>query len=82
MLGTIKEEKGATEDEMVRQYHRLNGYEFEQALGHSEGQGVQRSVGSQRMCFRPQGHKTQTQINNSTTTKIPQVPCYLQSASS
>ena len=37
MLGTIKEEKGATEDEMVRQYHRLNGHEFEQALGHSEG---------------------------------------------
>ena len=25
-----EEEKGVTEDEMVRRYHRLNGYEFEQ----------------------------------------------------
>ena len=24
---------------MVRQYHRLNGHEFEQTLGDSEGQG-------------------------------------------
>ena len=28
-----------TEDEMVRQYHRLDGYEFEQALGVGDGQG-------------------------------------------
>ena len=27
------------EDEMVRQYHRLNGYESEQTLGNSTGQG-------------------------------------------
>ena len=26
------------EDEMVGQYHRLNGHEFEQTLGDSEGQ--------------------------------------------
>ena len=26
------------EDEMVRQHHQLNGHEFEQALGDSEGQ--------------------------------------------
>ena len=28
-----------TEDEMVAWHHRLNGYEFEQALGDGEGQG-------------------------------------------
>ena len=28
-----------TEDEMVGWYHRLNGYEFEQTLGESEGYG-------------------------------------------
>ena len=34
-----QEEKGTTEDEMVRWHHRLNGHEFEQALGDGEGQG-------------------------------------------
>ena len=34
-----QEEKGMTEDEMVGWYHRLNGHEFEQALGVSDGQG-------------------------------------------
>ena len=28
-----------TEDEMAGWHHRLNGYEFEQTLGDSEGQG-------------------------------------------
>ena len=28
-----------TEDEMVGGHHRLNGHEFEQALGDGEGQG-------------------------------------------
>ena len=28
-----------TKDEMVGQHHRLNGHEFEQTLGDSEGQG-------------------------------------------
>ena len=28
-----------TENEMVRQHHRLNGYECEQTAGDSEGQG-------------------------------------------
>ena len=27
-----------TEDEMVRQHHRLNGHDFEQTLGDREGQ--------------------------------------------
>ena len=34
-----QEEKGMTEDEMVGWHHQLNGYEFEQTLGDSEGQG-------------------------------------------
>ena len=34
-----QEEKGTTEDEMVGWYHRLNGHEFEQALGVVDGQG-------------------------------------------
>ena len=33
------QEKGATEDEMVGWYHRLNGHEFEQTLGDDEGKG-------------------------------------------
>ena len=34
-----QEEKGMTEDKMVGWYHRLDGYEFEQALGIGDGQG-------------------------------------------
>ena len=34
-----QEEKGATEDEMVGWHHQLNGHEFEQTPGDSEGQG-------------------------------------------
>ena len=34
-----QEEKGTAEDGMVEWHHRLNGDEFEQTLGHSEGQG-------------------------------------------
>ena len=34
-----QEEKGVTEDEMAGWDHQLNGHEFEQALGDSEGQG-------------------------------------------
>ena len=34
-----QEEKGTTEDEMVRGHHWLNGHMFEQALGDGEGQG-------------------------------------------
>ena len=34
-----QEEKGTTEDEMVRWHHWLNGHEFEQALRDDEGQG-------------------------------------------
>ena len=34
-----QEEKGMTKDEMVGRHHQLNGREFEQAQGASEGQG-------------------------------------------
>ena len=37
-------------DEMVVWHHQLNGHEFEQALGNSEGQG-------NLACWSPWGHK-------------------------
>ena len=40
MLGKIEgKEKGTREDKTVAWHHQLNGYESEQALGDSEGQG-------------------------------------------
>ena len=41
MLGGIggQEEKGTTEDKMVGWHHKLNGHDFEQALGVGDGQG-------------------------------------------
>ena len=33
------QEKGTTEDEMAGWHHRLDGHEFEQALGTDDGQG-------------------------------------------
>ena len=44
------EEKGMTEDEVVGWHHRLNGHEFEQALGVGDGQGG-------LACCSPWGHK-------------------------
>ena len=49
-----------TEDEMVGWHHQLNGPEFEQALGDSEGQGS-------LVCCSPWGCKesdTTKQLNN------------------
>ena len=34
-----RQEKGVTEDEIVRRHHRLNGHEFEQASEIGDGQG-------------------------------------------
>ena len=45
-----QEEKGATEDEMVRWHHWLNGHGFEQTLGDGEGQG-------NPVCCSPLGYK-------------------------
>ena len=39
-----------TEDEMVGWHHQLNGHEFEQISGDSEGQGS-------LACCSPRGHK-------------------------
>ena len=44
------EEKGMTEGKMVGWHHRLNGHEFEQALGDGRGQGSLE-------CCSPWGHK-------------------------
>ena len=49
-----------TEDKIVGGHHGLNGHEFEQALGDSEGQGS-------LVCCSPWGHKesnTVVQLNN------------------
>ena len=60
-----QEEKGTTEDEMVGWHHWLNGHEFEQAPGDSEGQ-------ESLTCCNPWGHKKsdtngQQQIKNRAT---------------
>ena len=47
-----QEEKGTTEDEMVRWHQWLNGFEFEQTLVVGDGQGklgMLQSMGSQRV---------------------------------
>ena len=52
MLGKIegREEKGATEDEMVGWHHQLDAHEFERAPGAGDGQGS-------LMCCIPWGCK-------------------------
>ena len=45
----MQEAKGTTEDEMVGWHCRLNGHEFEQALGVGDGQGILMFMGSQRV---------------------------------
>ena len=61
-----QEEKGMTEDEMVGWHHWLDGNEFEQALGGSEGQGSLE-------CYSPWGCRVGqdqgTEQNWSTLTK-------------
>ena len=56
-----QEEKGMTEDEMIRWHHRLNGHESEQTLGDGEGQGGM-------VCCSQWGHKESDmteRLNNS-----------------
>ena len=57
-----QEEKGVTEDEMAGWHHWLNGHEFEQIPGDSEGQGS-------LVCCNPWGHKESdtTENNNNLT---------------
>ena len=59
-----------TEDEMVGWHHRLDGHEFEQALGDGEGQG-------NLVCCSPWGHKesdTTEQLNR--TDDVVNTGCY------
>ena len=51
-----KQGKGTTEDEMAGCHHQLNGHEFEQALGVSDGQG------GLACCLRV-GHDWVTELN-------------------
>ena len=53
-----QEEKRMTEDEMVGWHHRLNGHEFEQTLGDSEGLGS-------LVCCSQWDRKESWQLNNS-----------------
>ena len=55
-----QEEKGMVEDEMVGWHHWLNGHEFEQTLGDSEGQGAWHASVH---CIA----KSQTTLSNQTT---------------
>ena len=52
-----QEEKGMTENEMVGWHHRLDGHEFEQTPGDSEGQGS-------LACCSPWGCKSQTWLSD------------------
>ena len=64
-----QEEKGAADNEMVRWHHQLNGHEFEQTPGDSEGQRC-------LMCHSP-GHKvsdTTYQLNNNNYHKFQYLP--------
>ena len=57
------EEKGTTEDEVVKWHHWLNGQEFEQTPGETEGQGSP-------VCFSPWSCKewdTTEPLNNNNT---------------
>ena len=66
-----QEEKGMPEDEMVGWHHWLNGHEFEQAPGESEGQGS-------LACCGPWGHKeldTGEQPNNNEGFKAEESIC-------
>ena len=50
-----------TEDEMVGWHHRLNGHEFEQTLGDSEGQG---NLACCSPCGRKESDMTELLKNN------------------
>ena len=63
-----QEEKGTTEDEMVRQHQWFNGHESEQTLGDGEGQGS-------LLCCSPWVANSRTWLSD-WTTKI----CYMVDA--
>ena len=55
-----QKQKAATNDEMVREHHRLNGYEFEQIPEDSEGQGNLACCSP----WSPKESNTTYQVNN------------------
>ena len=59
-----QEEKGMTEDEIVGWQHWLNGHEFDQTLGDSEGQGS-------LACYNSWVAKRWTRLRDWTITSIP-----------
>ena len=67
-------EKGAAEDEMVGWHHRLNGHEFEQTLGDSEGQGS-------LVCCSPWGHRVRHDLATEEQQQSPLVTISLFSTS-
>ena len=62
-----QDEKRVIEDEMVEWHHWLNGHEFEQTLGDSEGQGS-------LVCCSPWGRKESTRLSDWTTYIHPLLP--------
>jgi len=50
MMGNTEGRRRATQNEMVGWHHQLNGHEFEQTMGDSEGQGS-------LACCSPRGRK-------------------------
>ena len=64
-----QEEKGMTEDEMVGWHHRLDGHEFEQALGVSAGQGG-------LACCSPRGRKESDVTERLNWTQTPYMPIW------
>ena len=67
MLGKNRrqEEKGLTENEKVGWHHQLNGLEFEQALGDSEGQGSP-------VCCSPWGREESDTTEGLNNNKVPE----------
>ena len=63
MLGDWRQEKRTTDDKKVGWQHWLNGHEFEQALGDSEGQGS-------LACYSPWGHKESDRTEQLNSNKI------------
>ena len=60
-----QEKKGKTEDEMIGWHHWLNGHEFEQTQGDSEGQG------SLVCCMQLMRSQSPTRLSNSTILPLP-----------
>ena len=62
-----QEEKGMTEDKMVGWHHRLDGHEFEQALGVGDGQG---SLACCSPCGCRVGHDWVTELKTVSTSPV------------